>query len=148
MSKIERLNRDYSMSVVLFVLALVIPIAYVVYQLWPVQVYEVVEPMDVLNENHQVRNGEELLIKLERCKLRDVPVTVTSGIYDGYAYSLRQSSKSHAPIGCAEAIAKFIIPEDIPVGKGYVLRGTAVSELPLFKKVTEHFTSEEFEIIE
>ncbi len=151
-------QKNNQLATILLSAVLTVFVGFFVYQLWPVQVYEVdPHPFPVLNEKRiidgeeipVVKRGEDLVILFGRCKLREGLTTISSSLADGNFYTLRVSKPSNAPVGCTDKPAEVRYPIPLTTNLGrYELRATASTELPLFKIVIELFFSEEFEVIE
>lgn len=93
-----------------------------------------------------MKRGETLIYAHKRTKNLNIPVEAYYTFVDGVIYTPNQSKISDAPTGYIETKVPVIVPMEVPPGR-YTLRITLKGELPLFKKLTETYTTEEFEVL-
>jgi hypothetical protein len=99
----------------------------VVWSVWTLYPYKTIKFNDpvlpILNENHQVKSGGYLLIKLDYCKYTNEIPLVSRTFADGVLYDVAPTPVSQKPIGCAIITLQIYVPKGLPLGE-YTLKNT------------------------
>lgn len=126
-------------------------IAYTTYlRFEPYQEPTAVEPLQILNENHQVKQGGTVSYLLNYCISKKVPTTnsrtIESQSDNTRIYFLATTVSAGANPGCNKTTINIPLSTDIPPGK-YVIKSVGKYTVNQLEERTKTFTSEEFEII-
>lgn len=103
--------------------------------------------LEVLNQNKQLRAGEELQYKISYCKYTDKIAIITRTIQDGVLYIL-PPVETKVSEGCKENATVNIaqIPKAIPPGK-YTMVITLAYKLNPLRTVTHTLATEPFYVV-
>jgi hypothetical protein len=115
--------------------------------LWPVEIIKPnVQPYKVLNENHQVRRGEDLVYLVDACKDREITGLIDRKFVDGIIVSTPVQLGT-VKAGCSPTPVTIRVPDKIELGKWHL-------ELYIYYQVNPirveqyHFKTENFEVVE
>ena len=98
----------------------------------------------VLNENHVVSSGENLILSVNRCKYVDSTITLSRVLVNDIVYMLPES-KSTLKKGCGAYNISIHMPSDIPAGQ-YYLHSTATVNVNPFRTLQYSIDSEAFNV--
>jgi hypothetical protein len=119
--------------------------------IFPTKIQEVDQPIKIMNQNHEVKRGESLILKIHIKKYESVPSTVYPSILcDSGEYFLFPSRASNVPVGEFDFIVNdaYPIPYDVPIGATCHTRSTDVFQINVLRKKTYVYESEPFKIIQ
>lgn len=122
----------------------IISVAYLLY--YPEEVIKPnVQPYKVLNENHQIKRGEELIYMVDACKDREITGLIDRRFVDGIIVST-PAQLGTVKKGCSQTPVSIQIPDKLALGVWHL-------ELYLYYQVNPlrveqyHFKTESFEVI-
>lgn len=117
--------------------------------IFPIKIQETDEPIKIMNQNHQVKRGEFLILKIHIKKYEPYPSMIyPSIICDDGSYLVLPWRYSNVPVGEYDFIVSDVyrIPLETPLGICKT-RSTDVFRINLLREKTFVHESESFEII-
>ena len=145
MKKLRNILIFTTITAALFV---VLYIAYLL--LYPVRYFETEQPYKILNPNHQVKIGENLIYEAKYCKYVEyIPQRVQRSLVDGYVYDLPISTSGNFKKGCHTVVVTvpMVVPESLPTDHVYHLQIAIEYKLNQFRTENRTFVTEEFTIV-
>ena len=111
----------------------------------PYNPLEIEQPLIVLNQNKEVKQGEILEYLCVFNKNTDIKPRINRRLIDGIVYAFPQTRPTN-PVGANNFTCTAEIPHSIPVGT-YVLDTSACYQMNPIREVCVDFTTEEFTVI-
>ena len=129
----------------------ILGLLYVGYMLfWPYKTvtFNQTTNLEILNQNKQLRAGEELQYKVSYCRYTDKVAIITRTIQDGVLYILPPIEGAKVAEGCKENATVSIaqIPKAIPPGK-YTMVVTLQYKLNPLRTETHTLATEPFYVV-
>lgn len=117
---------------------------------WPYRTvtFNQTQNLEVLNENKQVRAGEDLQYKISYCRYTDKQAIITRTLQDGVVYILPPVQATKVAEGCADNVTVNIatIPKAIPPGK-YTMVVSLEYRINPLRTITHTLATEPFYVV-
>jgi hypothetical protein len=114
---------------------------------YPIKYYESKQPYRIVNENKEVRVGENLIYEVEYCKYIDyLPQRVIRSLVNGFVYDLPVSTAGNFPKGCrtTQVNVPMIVPDSLAYNHEYHMQITVDYKLNILRTETRTFETEDF----
>lgn len=142
----QKLPYYFSMAVIITAILGLLYFFYLV--LYPFKTVDLVQPMKVLNPNHTVQRGGELIIEVEYIKYGNYTVDSTKNIIceDGNLVTMA-SNTTNLPAGQQKFVVSFTVPAKTSLTSCY-LQYTNVYKVNPIRNITKVWSTETFKVVE
>ncbi len=153
----ERKLKDkiwHGMAICTFIMLTLIVVVTAFWQLYPYKTADIVEPIDILNENHQIAPKEKIIMELRITKYNLFPVTTNNSILcdNGRIYtidSIMPKGKASLPVGTFVRVQNgYLLPGDIDIGSICHFEFQNTYEVNPIRKIIKTWKSEDFTVKE
>ena len=132
-----------------FISASIIVLTCLVWVFYPYQVSEVKVPIEILNENKQVRVGEPIVMRLQVKKYTNL--TPKGSVYlkcnDGQVLELPSAVTNRPPGEYETVVDKYKVPERATVGVKCTFNFRNAYQVNPIREIVKDWYSQEFEVI-
>ncbi len=139
----------HAMAILTFVMLTIIVLTALFWTLYPYKTAEIEIPIQILNENKQVKIGEPILMRVVIDKQSDL--TPEGSVYlrcsDGSIVELQSSVVNRPPGKYETVVSKYRMPERAIVGSMCTFNFRNVYQVNPIREIVKDWYSEEFQII-
>lgn len=114
---------------------------------WPIEVTKPnIQPYKILNANHTVKRGEDLLYLVDACKDRDITGFIDRKFVDGIIIST-PITLGTVKAGCSQTPISIQVPDKLATGTWH-LELYLYYQVNPFRMEKYHFKTEDFTVIQ
>jgi hypothetical protein len=139
----------HAMAITTFMLASIIVLAALFWTIYPYKTADIKVPIEILNENKQVRVGEPIVMKLQVKKYTNL--TPKGSVYlkcnDGQVIELPSAVTNRPPGEYETVVDKYRVPERATVGVKCTFNFRNAYQVNPIREIVKDWYSEEFEVI-
>lgn len=142
----KKLPYYFSMGIIITAIIGLVYFFYLI--LYPFKTVDLVQPIKVLNENHEVQRGGDLILEIDYVKYGNYTVDSSKNIIcdDGNLVTMANNT-TNLPAGQQKFVVAFTIPQKISLANCY-LQYTNVYKVNPLRNITKVWATETFRVVE
>lgn len=150
-----RIHSKWSIFAILtFILASIVMVTAIVWTIYPYKTADIVEPVNIMNENNEIRQNETILMELKITKHNLYPVESNNAILcdNGRIYTaskMNPNGSASLPVGTYTRIQDaYSVPGDAEIGTTCHFEFQNSYKVNPIRTIFKTWVSEDFKIIE
>lgn len=137
-------------TLVTFIMATILVITYIFWAIYPYKLVDIKEPIPILNYNHQVKVGEQVIMQLYIKKYQDITPD-KADVYllcsDGSLIQLQAKTAGRPKGEYNVVIDSYRVPEKTPIGLKCTFNFRNSYQVNPVREIVKNWSSEQFEVI-